>query len=233
MLPQITRLKRAALDLLFPPYCLGCGREGNYFCGRCARELTYISPPVCRICGRPLTPDGHCPGCISIQHEIDGIRAPFLFEGLIRKAIHDFKYNNLRSLSPFLASYLSEFLVENPLPGEVLVPVPVHPKRLRERGYNQTSLLAFELGKLTGMRVDNGSLIRSVYNTPQAKLSSGTERLQAAAGAFTCRDNKLQGEKVILIDDVSTSGATLNACAAALKEAGATSVWGLTLALEL
>lgn len=233
MLPQLSGFKRVALDFLFPPYCIGCGREGNYICGRCERELPYISPPVCSICGRPLSPDGGCPGCISKDHAIDGIRAPFLFEGLVRRAIHELKYNNLRALAPVLAVFLFEYLSENQVTGDTLVPVPIHPKRLRERGYNQSSMVAHELGRLCALPVIDSCLARLTYVAPQARLSSAVDRLKNITGAFACRDIRLKDKHVILIDDVSTSGATFNACAAALKSAGAAGVWGLTLALEL
>ena len=233
MLPQLSGFKRVALDLLFPPYCIGCGREGNYICGRCERELPYISPPFCSICGRPLSADGNCPGCISKDHAIDGIRAPFLFDGLIRHAIHELKYHNLRALAPVLAGFLFEYLSENTVPGNILVPVPIHPKRLRERGYNQSSMIAHKLGSLCGSPVIDSCLARMTYVAPQARLSSAADRLKNITGAFACRDSQLKDKHVILIDDVSTSGATLNACAGALKSAGAAGVWGLTIALEL
>ena len=126
-----------------------------------------------------------------------------------------------------------EFLKENPVPGDVLVPVPVHPKRLRERGYNQSSLLANELAKNSGIPVISNCLARRLYIVPQARAASAAERFQNTLGAFACADGRLKGKQIILIDDVSTSGATLNACAAALKSAGAATVWGLILALEL
>ncbi len=233
MLPSMTIFKKAALDLLFPPYCIGCGREGNYICGFCKRELPYIYPPVCTICGRPLSADNQCPGCIGRQSVLDGIRAPFTFNGVIRHAVHELKYNNLRAAAPSLAAFLYEYLKGNPVPGDALVPVPVHHQRLRERGYNQSYLLARELGKHCGMPVVNDCLIRKIYIAPQARAASAADRFNNTLGAFTCIDERLKGKQVILIDDVSTSGATLNACAAALKSAGSVTVWGLVLALEL
>jgi ComF family protein len=233
VLPQIASFKRVALNLLFPPYCIGCGKEGYYICGRCSRDLAFISPPVCRLCGRPLLPDARCPGCIGEQSPIDGIRAPFLFDGLVRHAIHELKYRNLRAIVPALAVFLFEYLRNNPLPGGVLVPVPIHRKRLRERGYNQSSLLAHELHRLSGLPLVENCLVRTGYIAPQAKTASAAERLKNISGAFACSNTCLQGKGIILIDDVSTSGATMNACAVALKTAGASAVWGLALALEL
>ena len=233
MLPPITRLKRVALDLLFPPWCLGCGKEGSYLCESCRRQLPFIVPPVCPRCGRPRADGETCPGCIEAQSAIDGIRAPFLFDGAIRRTIHELKYRNLRAAVPLLAGFLHDYLRENPLPGEVLIPVPIHRKRERERGYNQSSLLCHELNRRNCLPVIDNCLVRRTYTPPQARTSSLASRRENVAGAFACADERVKGRRIILLDDVSTSGATLNACAAALKLAGAASVWGLVLALEL
>jgi ComF family protein len=233
VLPPLNRLKRMALDLLFPQWCINCGREGDYICSSCRQLLPFITPPVCPMCGRPQPGGILCPGCADWEAAIDGIRSPFVFDGIIRQAIHELKYRNLRALATPLAELLYSYLVDNPVPGEVLVPVPLHRKRLRERGYNQSSLLARELGKLGGLTVVDDCLVRKQYTPPQARSASVGERQKNVAGAFACRDGRLRGEKVLLIDDVTTSRSTLNACAVALKSAGASSVWGLVMALEL
>jgi len=132
-----------------------------------------------------------------------------------------------------LAQLLNDYLTANPVPGEVLVPVPLHRKRLRERGYNQSMLLAQELGKLNSLPVVDDCLIRKLHSPPQARTPTVDERRSNVADAFSCRDGRLRDKQVLLIDDVSTSGATLDACARALKEAGAASVWGLVLAREI
>ena len=151
----------------------------------------------------------------------------------MRQAIHQLKYKNLRALAESLAELLSDYLVAHPVPGEVLVPVPLHQKRLRERGYNQSALLAEEVGKLNGLSVVDDCLVRERHAPPQVRTSNVEERRGNVAGAFVCHDRRLQGKQVLLIDDVSTSGATLDACAAVLKAAGAASVWGLVLAREI
>ena len=132
-----------------------------------------------------------------------------------------------------LATLLHDYLIANPVPGEVLVPVPLHQKRLRERGYNQSRLLARELGKLIKLPVIDDCLIRKRSAPPQTKTTTVDERRSNVANAFTCGDERLKDKQVLLIDDVSTSGATLDACATALKAAGAISVWGLVLAREI
>jgi ComF family protein len=233
VLPQAAKLKGIALDFLFPRWCIGCSREGDLLCYSCRQKLPKIMPPLCPRCGKPQSSGILCPSCVAWQAEIDGIRSPFRFEELIREAIHQLKYRNLRALAVPLAQLLQDYLVASPVPGEVLVPVPLHPKRLRERGYNQSSLLSRELGKLINLPVVDDCLIRQKYAPPQARTSNVDERLSNVAGAFTCRDQRLKGKQILLVDDVSTSGATLDACAGALKAAGATSVRGLVLAREI
>jgi ComF family protein len=165
--------------------------------------------------------------------EIDGIRSVFRFEGTVRQAVFSFKYKNVKALAAPLAQLMEEYLQANPLPADALVPVPLHPRRVRQRGYNQSSLLAGELSKLALLPLVEGPLVRLKNTPPQTRTKSAEERQSNVAGAFFCRDQRLEGRRILLIDDVCTSGATLNACAAALKAAGVTSVWGLTLAREV
>jgi ComF family protein len=233
VLAQLTKLRGAALNLLFPQFCVGCGKEGSFLCNSCLQSLPRIEPPVCSRCGRPQTKGELCRNCRDWQADIDGIRAPFRFDGVIRTAIHQLKYRNLRAIAPALAQLMSEYLVNNPLDSDVLIPIPLHDKRLRERGYNQSALLAKELGALMNLPVDETSLIREKYVLPQARTGSVEERRANVAGVFGCRGEGLQGKRVLLIDDVATSGATMNACASVLKSAGALSVWGLSLAREI
>jgi len=116
----------------------------------------------------------------------------------MRQAIHQLKYKNLRALAESLAELLSDYLVANPVPGEVLVPVPLHQKRLRERGYNQSTLLAEEVGKLNGLSVVDDCLVRERHAPPQVRTSNVEERRGNVAGAFVCRDRRLQGKQVLL-----------------------------------
>ncbi|MBA7618916.1 hypothetical protein ES703_26248 [subsurface metagenome] len=233
MLPRVAKLKGIPLDFLFPQWCIGCGREGEFICSSCRRSLPRVMPPLCPRCGKPQSSGILCPACVGWQAKIDGIRSPFRFDGVMRQAIHQLKYRNLRALAGPLTELLSDYLAINPIAGEVLVPVPLHQKRLRERGYNQSILLAKELGKLNNLPVVDDCLIRQRHAPPQARTSTVEERRGNVDSAFACRDHRLNGKQVLLIDDVSTSGATLDACATALKAAGATSVWGLVLAREI
>src|SRR4030042_1593057 len=223
VLPQVSRLGEIALDILFPRYCVGCGKEGSFICDSCLRLQPLIIFPVCPLCGRPQPSGITCSDCIRWKAKIDGIRSPFRFEGVIQQAVYQLKYRNLRSIAPMLAGFLYDFMKINPIQGDVLVPVPLHRSRIRERGYNQSALLATELAKLSGLPVIQNSLVKHAKSSPQARSSSVDERKKNVSGVFSIRDERLKGNGVILIDDVSTSGATLDACAGALKEAGVVS----------
>lgn len=219
--------------MVLPRWCLGCGKEGPYICPACARKLPRIIPPVCPLCGLPRISQSLCPSCLRHRWAIDGIRSPFRFEGLVRQAVYQFKYNNLRDIASSLAGLMAIYLDKNQVPGEVLVPVPLHRKRLKQRGYNQSRLLAGELGKITGMPILTDCIRRQRPTPSQADTTSITQRIDNVRDAFIASTINSKMASIILIDDVATSGATLNACAVALKQAGARSVWGLTIAREV
>jgi ComF family protein len=221
----------ATLDLLFPLRCLGCGVEGTMLCPSCAGALPRIEPPYCDHCGSPLSQDGLCRSCTIHRPTIDGIRSLFTFEGTVRKAVHGLKYGGLKSAASPLAGLLGQFLDRNPIPADVIVPVPLHKKRLRSRGYNQSSLLAGPVAENAGLPVREHLLVRKRDTVSQAKTSSAAERRRNVQGAFIA-PHSLDGDRVLLIDDVCTTGATMDACATALMAAGARNVWGLTLARE-
>jgi ComF family protein len=228
------RLSGVLLDLLFPQRCIGCQREGQLLCCACSGAAHRPQPPLCQHCGLPMA-DGSslCHACRTHPLKMNGLRSIFYFEGVIRQSIHQFKYSNLQALAMPLALLMRDYLETVPCLGEVLVPVPLHQRRLRERGYNQSALLARELGRLVNLPVLEGSLLRQRDTPPQARTISAEERRYNVAEAFACADLRLKGKKVILIDDVATTGATLEAAAKALRNAGTSSVWALTLAREI
>ncbi len=222
----------AFLDLLLPLKCLGCGREGDLICPSCRQSLPGMQLPLCQRCGATSSEGNLCHNCINYPLTIDGIRSAFTFQGTMRQAILQLKYKHLKTVAAPLGQLLAEHLGSHPLKGEVLVPVPLHPKRLRERGYNQASLLAKELGQHVGLPVAEGPLVRVRDTMSQARTASAVERRRNVKDAFICHQG-LEGKQVLLIDDVCTTGATLDACATALKTAGASSVWGLTVARDI
>jgi len=222
------RFNDRVLGFLFPIRCVGCGEDGSILCTSCLPNLAKLEPPYCRICasstdGRPL-----CEECQVFPLPIDGIRAPYLMDGPIRSAIHKLKYEDLRAAAPTLGRLLGEWLVSRDLPGDCLTPVPLHPRRMRGRGYNQSALLADHVSRISGLPVK--SLLKRTRDTPpQANLGGRSQRQENVEDGFTCRED-VRGAKIVLVDDVVTSGSTMAACAQALKRKGAASVWGIALA---
>jgi ComF family protein len=170
-----------------------------------------------------------CPHCRHAPLEINGIRSAVIFEGPIREAIHHLKYNGRTSLAEPLGELLIEYWRANPLPADLIVPVPLHQARLRERGYNQSTLLGERLARASGLPLVESALRRVKATVPQITLTAA-QRQANVQDAFEARAELVQGQRVLLIDDVCTTGSTLEACQRALKRAGAQSVWALTLA---
>jgi competence protein ComFC len=161
------------------------------------------------------------------------IRSVFVFEGIIRKAVHEFKYRSLRSIAAPFSQYMADYFFEHKLTADVLLPVPAHESRLKRRGYNQSALLAVQISAMISVPA-RGDLIRRVRdNKPQARTTCAEERRSNMENAFACISDEVSGKDIMIIDDVCTSGATLEACAAALKLKGANKVSGLTLAREI
>lgn len=229
----LQKSSRFLLDLVFPPRCVNCQVANSWLCAACRQEITFIDGAVCDRCGTPMpvTGVGGCPQC---QHNplqfIDGIRSAAYFENNpVRPAIHFLKYRNHKAIAAILGEIMADTYQRYGLETDVIVPVPLHAARLRERGYNQCELLAREVSSLLQLPVDTTSLQRIRPTKSQMKLGA-TERHQNVIDAFACRDQALTGRNVLLIDDVCTTGSTLDACACALKQAGVISVWGITLA---
>ena len=227
---MLSKLARSALDLAFPIHCAGCGREGGVLCRQCVNGLERLTQPYCRVCADPGV-SGLCRWCIGSPRGFDSLRSPCRFEGPIRDAIYRLKYKGERASAMPLANLMSEYLESNPVPVEALAPTPLHPRRLRSRGYNQSTLLAHEIGKRLNLPVREDLLIRVRNPRPQVEAQSQQERRDNVAGNFQCQGDAT-GMAVLLIDDVATTGSTLSECALALKSAGAVRVHALTLARE-
>jgi len=173
--------------------------------------------------------DGLCARCRTLPLQIECIRSVVCFEGVLRKVVHRFKYYGRTALAVPLGDLMAAYWVQHPMPADVIVPVPLHADRLRERGYNQAALLAHEMVHRVGLVVDEQTLVRQRATAPQVELDA-RQRRENVRDAFRCSSNGLVGKRVLLIDDVCTTGATLEACAVVLYEGGARSVQALTLA---
>ena len=225
-----TKLARGALDLLLPLNCAVCHREGRVLCEGCEQALPALEDPYCTVCADP-GPLRLCRSCAYSPLEVDGIRAPYLYEGPVRELIHALKYGNVRAAAPELGWLLALYMESLDLRPDVLVPVPLHRRRERERGYNQSELLAKGLSERAYVPAQPELLRRTRNSPPQVAMRGPEERRRNIEGTFES-PSQLNAVTVVLIDDVVTTGSTMSACAAALKDAGAGSVWGVALARQ-
>lgn len=219
-----------APDTLYPIHCLGCGADGKAICQECRDAMPRLRPPYCRVCARPGV-TGTCRWCRSKVPEINRIAAAYLYVDAspVHHAITRLKFGNLRAMAPEMAELLAAFLEARPIVADVLVPMPSHPRRLRSRGFNQATLIAAELGKLIDVPVVSDVLLRTRDARSQLLSPNREDRWLNVLDSFACGDG-LAGERVMLVDDLVTTGATMSACASALKHAGVANVVGLAVA---
>ena len=217
------------LNLIFPPRCVGCHQTGAWLCAECMSRIPPVEPPVCIRCGDKVSAGELCARCHTSPLQIESICSVVYFEGVLREAMHCFKYRGRTVLAEPLGALMATYWTQHPMPIDIVTPVPLHAARLRERGYNQAALLAHEMARRAGLIVDERLLLRQRATVSQTKLDA-VQRKKNVSAAFRCSNNELTGKRVLLIDDVCTTGATLEACAVALHDGGARSVQALTLA---
>jgi ComF family protein len=235
------------IDWLYPPRCRACagrifGRDGEYFCHACWAKIELIGHPLCNICGRPFPDaggDDHiCGKCLERPPQFFQARSwacyprQELAEHPLRQAVQKFKYGRRVSLGKPLGRLMArgcrEFL--DAWQADLILPVPLHSKRLRWRGFNQSVLLARQVSRAYGIPVDP-MLLRRVKETPPQTQLSEEERRRNVRGVFAlARGRSVAGKCILLVDDVYTSGATVNECSRLLKKNGAKAVYVLTLA---
>lgn len=232
---------RSLLDLIFPPLCHACGEfipaAGDiHLCPSCREQAGALLSPLCNRCGVPfLTEKGidhACGDCISDPPPFAAARAAVPFEDPVKKLIHNFKYEHRiqlrRPLALLTAELLAPFAVE--AAPDLIIPVPLHVKRLRSRGFNQALLLAELLSKKWRIPLSRRGLRRIRWTEPQIALSA-TEREKNVKGAFQVhKPAEIAGRRVLLVDDVYTTGSTVIECSRTLKKAGADKVFVVTVA---
>lgn len=223
--------------MLFPRKCLGCGKEGAYFCAGCLNLVSELNEDICPVCERPSIGGWTHHSCQKTLN-LDGLTSVFAYKGLVKKAIVQLKYRFVFDLASDLVELFLSFSGERDGFRQVcrkndlcLVPVPLHPRRKRWRGFNQSELLGKIIAKNLGIGFAPDILIRVKNTTPQMQLGEKERRVNIQ-GAFRLSPNILvsQYPNVLLFDDVWTTGATLKETAKILKQGGVTTVWGLTLA---
>ncbi len=237
---QLVRTMRGAADLVMPPVCLYCRKplaEHDCLCGKCWREVSFIRPPLCDRLGIPLPFDIGSPsisaGAAANPPDYDRARAVAHFDGVLRDLVHKLKYADDHIARRLFGRWLLEAGAELLKDADLIVPVPLNRWRLLKRRFNQAAVLSRELHRLTGLAWDPMILTRTRQTISQVGLTHDQRRrnVQGAFAVAAGRGATIDGRSVLLIDDVITTGATIGACARALKSAGAARVDVLALAL--
>ena len=232
---KFIRLKEYVLDLLFPPRCLHCqthisGTEKeSWLCHACENHVVIYTTLFCSVCGARL------PENMKICHKNKAylLAAATKYDGPIRSVIRQFKYSGWPSLSQKIGRYLGKYIKNSGLSAKnhVVIPIPLHPERLRERGFNQAELLSVEIAELLELKINGEVLARTKKTSAQAELKDHEKRKSNVAGAFEVKNpEQISGKNLILVDDVFTSGATMNEAVRVLREAGARKIIAFVIA---
>lgn len=230
---------KSLLDLLLPSFCLACDKPLGpstdlLFCPDCCEKLHTIQSPLCPCCGRVylVAPgnDHHCGVCLATPRHFSRARALFLYEDPLKEVVHRFKYQGKTACLPSFAAFAKNLPQLAEVDGaDWIVPVPLHPRRLRERGFNQALLLARAFFP-KDRRVVTNLLVRSRPTEPQTNFNGAARRTNLKNAFYVAKPHTVAGKKVLVVDDVFTTGTTVNECARVLKKAGAAEVMVLTLA---
>ena len=226
------RVTQRLLDLLYPPHCAGCQRSGHVLCPSCLAQIPPLTL-ICQRCSGPLSAGYVCESCRSAPLRLNGLRAVSAYQEPLRSYIHALKYDGNKRLAQPLGLLLAGTYRASGIRADALVPVPLHSERQQRRGYNHAALLARVCAAQAAAPLFEHMLIRHRATLSQVGLQHW-ERQQNVQGAFSCSPafagGQLRGRTILLIDDVSTTAATLEACAAPLFAVGAAAVFGLVLA---
>lgn len=234
---------RKLLNIILPPRCIKCGRilsEKNGLCSECFSSINFISAPYCYKCGRPFEKESnlkfatkqYCGACLQKKKFLFDIqRTAFIYDESSKNLILDLKFRDKTVSAETLANMLyqcgTDIWKENP---DLIIPVPIHRLRLLKRRFNQSALLVKYLALRCGIKADYSSLKRVQNTIPQVQLSGFARRKNLRKAFKVTSPQNIKDKKIVLIDDVETTGSTLNECAKILRKAGAKAVYSITLA---
>jgi len=220
------------LDWLFPPVCGGCENPGSRWCQECQNKVQKIHDPVCDACGLPQAHFGLCARCQKAHPAFLQLRSWAVFEDPVQGALHRLKYRRDMGLGEALSNQLARFVESLNWQVDLLLPIPLGKERLKERGYNQVAMIARPLSAQLGLDYCPKALVRARETRSQVGLSA-SERKENVRDAFVAAEKEVNGRSILLMDDVSTTGATLSSAAEALMKSGASAVYVITVARAL
>ncbi len=215
-----------SLDWIYPPICGGCGEPGTTWCNTCQKSVEKISGKICDLCGYPRRDDQTCPGCNKYDPQFSGIRSWAVYSGSVKEAIHSLKYQNNLSLGTVFSHSLTELVNQTGWNLDGVIPIPLSKARMKERGYNQTFLLGYPVALELRIPIDTRSVKRTKNTESQVHLNQ-EKRADNLKDAFITTNSRWKDKNVLLIDDVITTGSTINECARALKNSGVKEVYGV------
>lgn len=219
------------LDMFFPPACGGCGKPGTRWCADCQENTPKLMAPMCSVCGLPQAREGVCKKCNITPPRYKVMRSWAVFDSPIREALHNLKYRRNMALGDALSNPIAEYLSGFGWKVDVVIPIPLGKRRMKERGFNQAAMIAMPLAEKMGIPYNSKGMMRVRETRSQVGLSAD-QRLENVDGAFRARPN-VKGKTVLLVDDVTTTGATISSGAEALYDSGAADVYALTVARAL
>jgi len=223
-------IKKVFVNLIFPPVCASCRSEGALLCHNCRAQIPRINGEICIHCGRlAAATQPVCLACRKQAIPLSQIRAALLFAPPVPDLIHQLKYKGAFGLAEPLAELMVDCWPRWQTAVDLILPIPLHPDRQKRRGYNQSDLLVRHFAQQLGIPGDAAAL-RRVRNTPPQVGLSATERVENMVDAFQAENGRVAGKRILLVDDVCTTGATLTEAAQALLAAGAESVSAYCLA---
>ncbi len=229
------KLIEKCLNLLYPTTCCFCGKVcTTNICRECEGKITYIKEPICKKCGKPIRYEEqeYCGDCKERLFYYEQGKSLWVHTGRVRWSIYQFKYHNRRIFGKFYAEELfriyGKWIKSNGI--DVIIPVPLHWRRRRKRGYNQAEIVARHLGKLVKLPVNSRAVVRC-YNTKPQKELNHKERKKNLEKAFRVTKHWKGEKKILLIDDIYTTGNTIDGVAEVLKEKGAQKIWLLTISI--
>ena len=228
----LSKLGRIALDLIYPPRCVLCGAGGAMLCTSCEASLPRARRPRCERCWLPKAEAAPCRHCLERPLALDAVRALYRYEEGPRRLVHALKYRDQSALASLMGQAMASLAREEGLAADLVVPVPLAGARARQRGYNQAALLAKAIASEIEAPIVE-ALRRRRSAPPQAQSATAEARRRNVESAFAARRPELiAAKRVLLVDDVVTTGATLDACARVLRSAGAREVMAITFARE-